>query len=314
VTAPGERSPAVDRHARRAATLRRRARRRKLAALLGGLLLAVTLDSQLGGASTAGRHAAITTASAAPARTTRSAHTPPGATAEPPTNRTPERAVPGVLAYTPLITRGGGRRREIALTFDDGPGPYTKQILRVLARHNAKATFFIIGRQERAFHAATTAAIKAGHAVGDHTESHAYLAGLVAAAQREQLQAPLQWLGRYGLPRPELFRPPYGSYDDTTLAELKTLGLLMVLWTVDTEDYRRPGVQNIITAAVAGAEPGAIILLHDGGGDRSETLAALPHIIGRLRDHHYHLVTIPQLLADDPPPDNPHQPHPSTER
>ncbi len=76
----------------------------------------------------------------------------------------------------------------------------------------------------------------------------------------------------------------------------------MVLWTVDTADYRRPGVKAIVDAALAGARPGAIILLHDAGGDRSQTVAALPKIIAALRARGYRLVTVPQLLVDNPAP------------
>jgi peptidoglycan/xylan/chitin deacetylase (PgdA/CDA1 family) len=104
-------------------------------------------------------------------------------------------------------------------------------------------------------------------------------------------------------------RPPYGSLDATTLDVLKAQRMLMVLWSVDTSDYARPGVSRIIYTAVSGAQPGAIILMHDGGGDRSETVAALPRIITRLRQRGFRLVTISQLLADDPPPKNQPPPH-----
>jgi peptidoglycan/xylan/chitin deacetylase (PgdA/CDA1 family) len=78
--------------------------------------------------------------------------------------------------------------------------------------------------------------------------------------------------------------------------------MLMVLWTVDTGDYRRPGTAAIVRAALAGARPGAIILLHDGGGNRAQTVAALPKIIAGLRSRGYRLVTVPRLLLDNPPP------------
>ncbi|HEY4997171.1 MAG TPA: hypothetical protein VII03_04185, partial [Solirubrobacteraceae bacterium] len=102
--------------------------------------------------------------------------------------------------------------------------------------------------------------------------------------------------------RPVLFRPPYGSFNATTLRELKKLHLLMILWSVDTDDYRQPGVSVIVERALAGAKPGEIILMHDAGGLREQTIAALPLIIRALRARGFHLVTVPQLLADDPPP------------
>ena len=105
-----------------------------------------------------------------------------------------------------------------------------------------------------------------------------------------------------GGPRERLFRPPYGSYDPTTLELLRKRGMLMVLWSVDTEDYLRPGADEIVATALAGAKPGAVILLHDAGGDRSQTIAALPKIIRGLRHRHLRPVTIPRLVRDDPPP------------
>jgi peptidoglycan/xylan/chitin deacetylase (PgdA/CDA1 family) len=98
-----------------------------------------------------------------------------------------------------------------------------------------------------------------------------------------------------------LWRPPYGSYNPTTLAIARHLHMLMVLWTVDTQDYLRPGVAVIVHRALAAARPGAIILLHDAGGNRSQTIAALPLIVRALRKRGYQLVTIPQLILDDPP-------------
>lgn len=211
-------------------------------------------------------------------------------------------AVQNVLAYTPFVARGGGKRRQVALTFDDGPGPYTPKILATLNRLNARATFFFIGSQERTFHNATIAQIRRGHAVGDHTENHARLPLLPAQAQHDELFVPIQWLARYGLPRPLVFRPPYGMFNQSTLEEAARLGLLMVMWSVDSRDYIRPGVQKIVDRVMNGVRPGAIVLLHDGGGDRSQTVKAIPKIIGRLRARHYHLVTVPELMRSDPPP------------
>ncbi len=104
-----------------------------------------------------------------------------------------------------------------------------------------------------------------------------------------------------GAPRPDLFRPPYGSFNATTMAQLQRLHMLMVLWSVDTDDYEQPGVAAIVHTALAGAHPGAIILMHDAGGTRTETVEALPIIIRELRARGLKPVTVPQLLADDPP-------------
>jgi peptidoglycan/xylan/chitin deacetylase (PgdA/CDA1 family) len=224
------------------------------------------------------------------------------------------RAVGQVLSHSPFLARGGDERREIALTFDDGPGPYTPKLLIALNRLHVKATFFVIGQQVARFHTALLAESSGGHAIGDHTERHLRMGALASADQYREMLLPAERLAAYGLPRPVLFRPPYGSYDDATFTELKRLGMLMVLWTVDSQDYRRPGVGQIVERVVSGAKPGAIMLLHDGGGDRSQTVAAIPRIVKRLRAKHYHLVTLPRLLADDPPPDAGRPPKLHTER
>jgi peptidoglycan-N-acetylglucosamine deacetylase len=211
-------------------------------------------------------------------------------------------AVNRVLTYTPYIAGGRPREREVALTFDDGPGPYTLKILAVLRRRHVPATFFEIGRLVDANPAITRRLVKAEEVIGDHTQNHPPLAILKPAAQRREVVDAEHAITRAGAPFPLLFRPPYGSFDRATLAMLRAQKLLMVLWAVDTSDYARPGVRRIVHNAVAAARPGAIILLHDGGGNRSETVAALPSIIRDLRRRRYRLVTVPDLVHDDPPP------------
>ena len=211
-------------------------------------------------------------------------------------------AVASVLAYTPFVREGSERAREVALTFDDGPGPYTPAVLSVLERYGVHATFFVIGRMLQYFGASTARELRDGDVIGDHTETHPALARLSPHDQYEQLFEQIARVELLGGPRPVLFRPPYGSFDATTMSELRRLHLLMVLWSVDTSDYAQPGVATIVQRALAGAHPGAIILMHDAGGTRTQTVAALPLIIKGLRARGLKPVTVPQLLADDPPP------------
>jgi peptidoglycan/xylan/chitin deacetylase (PgdA/CDA1 family) len=211
-------------------------------------------------------------------------------------------AVDAVLAYTPFVKEGGERGREIALTFDDGPGPYTPGVLDVLERYHVHATFFEIGKMLEYFSASTLRELRDGDVIGDHTETHPEMALLSAHEQHEELFEQIARIELLGGPRPLLFRPPYGSYDATTMRELRELHLLMVLWSVDTDDYLQPGVSTIVERALAGAHPGAIILMHDAGGTRTQTIAALPTIITTLRARGFQLVTVPRLLRDDPPP------------
>jgi peptidoglycan-N-acetylglucosamine deacetylase len=267
-------------------------RRRVALALVAALILLAVIVAVLGS-----QHGGPRTRASAVASATAAAGTPGAGSL-----RQAGDPVKSVLAYTPFVTAGGVNGRDVALTFDDGPGPYTPEILSVLERERVQATFFAIGKMERYFSVSTRRAVSDGDVVGDHTESHLPLATLSAQNQHEQLFEGIARVELAGGPRPELFRPPYGSFNATTLRELHGLGLLMVLWSVDTRDYQQPGIPAIVERALAGARPGAIVLMHDGGGNRAQTIAALPTIIRDLRARGYKLVTIPQLLRDDPPP------------
>jgi peptidoglycan-N-acetylglucosamine deacetylase len=211
-------------------------------------------------------------------------------------------AITRTLAYTPYVRIAGAQHREIALTFDDGPGPYTPQILAVLEREKVPGTFFEIGEEERYFHASTSKIVARGYPIGDHTETHPMMSKLSAHDQQEELLQETAQIGDFGAPFPRMFRPPYGVWNSTTLRLLKKYRMLMILWTVDTNDYEQPGVAAIVHSAVSGAQPGAIILMHDAGGTRTQTIEALPLIISALRAKGYKLVTVPRLLLDNPAP------------
>jgi peptidoglycan/xylan/chitin deacetylase (PgdA/CDA1 family) len=213
-------------------------------------------------------------------------------------------AINRTLAYTPYVRVAGAQHREIALTFDDGPGPYTTQVVSLLDQLNVPATFFEIGVSEQYFHQGTSDVVAHGYTIGDHTYSHAPMSQLSPRDQQSQLLQETKAIGKYGAPFPRLFRPPYGLWNNSTLALLHKYRMLMVLWTVDTSDYRLPGISSITDSVVSGAQPGAIILMHDAGGNRTETIAALPKIVEDLRAKGYRLVSVPKLLLDNPPPAN----------
>ncbi|MEA2158515.1 MAG: peptidoglycan-N-acetylglucosamine deacetylase, partial [Solirubrobacteraceae bacterium] len=211
-------------------------------------------------------------------------------------------AIDRTIATTPYVRVAGAQHKEIALTFDDGPGPYTPQVLSVLERKNSPATFFEVGVEERYFHAATSQIVADGYPIGDHTEAHAPMSKLSPADQQTQLVQQISAMGAFGAAFPRMFRPPYGLFNAATLKLLKKYRMLMVLWTIDTSDYRQPGVSTIVNSVLSAARPGAIVLMHDAGGVRTETVAALPRIISRLRARGYKLVTVPRLLLDNPAP------------
>ena len=214
-----------------------------------------------------------------------------------------------VLTYTPFVKAGLPRRRLIALTFDDGPSPYTPLILRQLIRLHVPATFFVVGQQLDYFSAGLREELRDGFVIGDHTENHPPLTALSSALQYAQIHADALRLHHFSGHWPRLFRPPYGLWNQRTLAILHRLGMLMVMWSDDPADWSRPGTKVIVERVLARAHPGEIVELHDGGGDRSQTAAALPKIVSALRRRGYEFVTVPELLAADPPPRHQHLSH-----
>ncbi|MGH2879470.1 MAG: polysaccharide deacetylase family protein [Solirubrobacteraceae bacterium] len=271
-------------------------RRRRAAAglaALGILVLLIAAIATKGGSgkthpSASRAHVAKLTPSAAALAAARSAEE--------------QRAIDNVLSYTPAVTSGGPTGNEVALTFDDGPGPYTPRLVAELNKLGVHATFFEVGNQEQYFSEGTVAEINSGDVIGDHTETHPMMAQLSPHDQYNELFEQMAQIEVTGGKRPRLFRPPYGSFSETTFKELHHLHLLMILWSVDTGDYSLPGTEAIVARALEGAKPGAIILMHDAGGDRSETIAALPAIVAGLHKRGLTPVTVPQLLRDDPPP------------
>jgi len=211
-------------------------------------------------------------------------------------------AIDRALALTPFVRRAGRQRPLVALTFDDGPGPFTDRLIDELQRLHVPATFFVVGYQLPEFAPQLQREVDLGLTVGDHTADHANLAHLSAADQRSQVVEDATEIRSYGAPYPRLFRPPYGSYNKTTHALLARQRMLSVLWSVDSEDYTLPGTDAIVRNVVDAVQPGSIVLMHDGGGDRAQTLAAVPRIVAELRREGYRFASVPRLLLENPPP------------
>lgn len=211
-------------------------------------------------------------------------------------------AIERARAGTPVVRLAGAQHRLMALTFDDGPGPYTDRVIDELQRLGVPATFFVVGYQLPAFAPQLQREVDLGLPIGDHTADHANLSHLSARDQRRQIVDDATEIHSYGAPYPTLFRPPYGAYNQLTQAILRRRKMLSVLWSIDSEDYTKPGVEAIVRNVVDNAQPGRIVLMHDGGGDRSETIAALAPIVAKLRKQGYRLVTVPRLLLQNPPP------------
>jgi peptidoglycan/xylan/chitin deacetylase (PgdA/CDA1 family) len=212
-----------------------------------------------------------------------------------------DRAITDVGRRLPFVVAAGGGKREVALTFDDGPGPYTDRVLDLLLREHVPATFFVVGQMLRYFRPQLDHELRGGFVIGDHTMNHPSLRGKPLSFQLAQIGGDAGLLASDGVVTPRLFRPPFGLFDHTTLDVLRRRHMLAVMWTVDSSDYTRPGVPAIVHNVLLKVKPGAIVMMHDAGGDRSQTVAALPEIVRRLRKRRYTLVTVPRLLLDDPP-------------
>ncbi|HYQ90685.1 MAG TPA: glycosyltransferase, partial [Candidatus Competibacteraceae bacterium] len=206
-----------------------------------------------------------------------------------------------------VITRHGGESRKIALTFDDGPDPeYTPQILDALKQAGAPATFFIIGVNGERYPELLRREADEGHEIGNHTFTHPDIAAVTPTQIQLELSATQRLLASVIKRHSLLFRPPYAvdsepeTPDEAQSVELAgQQGYLSVGMQIDPSDWRKPGIDEIVQHTVAAAErgDGNIVLLHDAGGDRSQTVQALPKLIEALRNHGFQLVTISELLG-----------------
>ncbi|MEU4361397.1 polysaccharide deacetylase family protein [Promicromonospora sp. NPDC023987] len=202
-------------------------------------------------------------------------------------------AAAGFTAYSTLGTTAavGNSDKVLYLTFDDGPGDETVEILDVLREHDAKAVFFALG-QELAQQTDTGRRIVAeGHALANHTWSHEDLTGLDADGRAHELADTAHLLERLGSASP-CVRPPYGSTDAEVTADLAARGMPQVRWNIDTEDWTRPGA-TAIAARLLQAESGDVVLMHDGGSDRTQTVAALRQALPKLAAAGYTFDVVP---------------------
>lgn len=193
--------------------------------------------------------------------------------------------------------------RQLALTYDDGPNdPHTQRLLEVLARHNVRATFFLIGRYVRQRPELAREVVNAGHVIGNHTFTHPLLSIKSAAAIRQELsdcRAALQdAIGEHS----NLFRPPFGGRRPAVLRIARELGLEPVMWNVTGYDWSAPTAEVIERKVSKQIRGGDVILLHDGGhkqmgAERSQTVLATDHLITRYKTEGYEFKTIPEMLA-----------------
>ena len=192
----------------------------------------------------------------------------------------------------------------VALTFDDGPDPlWTPKILEVLHREHVPATFFVIGERAQRYPDLVTAEVSAGDTVGNHTFSHPDLASQSTLRVKFEIVAGADVIEGITGRKPMLFRSPYGEGDAKSANKAppdqiaQNLGFHSVGWNDDPEDWSRPGVSNIVRRSVSQASERTVILLHDSGGSREQTVAALPKLIHQLRAKGYLFTTVDALDA-----------------
>jgi peptidoglycan/xylan/chitin deacetylase (PgdA/CDA1 family) len=176
----------------------------------------------------------------------------------------------------------------VALTIDDGPSPvYTPQVLQVLEEHGVHATFSMVGQNVAYYPQVAREVASAGHLIANHTWNHQDLTSLPAAAMRDEVTRAGDQIHTATGQWPTLFRAPYGAWSPALLKYCAEQGLTALDWSVDPQDWARPGVTAIVRNILRTTRSGSIILEHDGGGDRSETVAALKVVLPSLLEKGY---------------------------
>jgi peptidoglycan/xylan/chitin deacetylase (PgdA/CDA1 family) len=192
--------------------------------------------------------------------------------------------------------------RQLALTYDDGPNdPYTLRLMEVLARHEVRATFFMIGRYVQERPDIVREVAKAGHVIGNHTFTHPLLIFKGASEIRRQIETCRRALHDAVGEHSNLFRPPFGGRRPAVMRIARQLGLEPVMWNITGYDWNAPSVGHIEQKVSRRVEGGNVILLHDGGhlqmgSDRSRSVTATDRLLARYKAEGYEFVTIPQMM------------------
>lgn len=215
----------------------------------------------------------------------------PRPTAHPHPHSTPT-ATDGPAPPQPVYYVDDGPKT-IALTIDDGPSPiYTPQILQILEKYHVTASFSMVGENVTYYPGVARDVADAGHLIVNHTWDHANLATLTESQTRAEIGNATDAIHTAVGRTPTIFRAPYGAWSRTTLEYCASEHLMPLDWSVDPQDWARPGVSQIVSNIMKNTRTGSIILEHDGGGNRSETVAALKIAIPRLLDEGYHFKAV----------------------
>ncbi len=191
-------------------------------------------------------------------------------------------------------------KKLVALTFDDGPSNiFTPQVLAILEQHQVKATFFVVGKRAEKYPELIKQISQAGHELGNHTYTHP-LSPVKAATLAQELDKTDEIIFKIINKHTQYFRPPGGKCTRSTIEPALDKGYKVILWTAleDPRDWSDPGVAKIVSQVVDNIRNGSIIILRDCGGNRAQTVEALPQIIEGLKKKGYRFVTVHELLKD----------------
>lgn len=282
---------------RRAAAAGARARLTQLVLVVGAVATCAATGAMAVNRLKNDSQSGTTTSTAAAASAPPARIVVPAPRSGPLTQRQESAALAQLAATGRPVWCGGGRKDMVALTFDDGPGPYTHDVARRLRRNGMRATFFVLGRNLPRYGRLVPEQLAQG-IVGDHTMTHPHLAALGAGAQRTEIAGAQRAIARVTGRPVELFRPPYGQHSPGVDAIARANGLTQVLWSVDSTDSQGATAAEIKQRVISRLKPGAIILLHE---DRRQTVRALPAILHAVRRRNLRAVSLPLLLTADPP-------------
>ncbi|MGW6201093.1 polysaccharide deacetylase family protein [Kribbella sp. NPDC055110] len=212
------------------------------------------------------------------AATTQTTSTPSPTPTETPTLNAPP-STPRKPAPNPTAALASGNKRVLFFSFDDGPDPvWTPKVLLILKKYGAHATFFELGAMQTAHPGLREQVLAAGHTIGSHSITHPQLTAISAAKRHHEI---------FDGPDSTCFRPPYGASNPKVRADIHAAGMVQVLWDVDPRDWARPGTNAIVHNILTHAHNHNIILMHDGGGNRAQTVAALDKVLPLLKAQGY---------------------------
>lgn len=207
-------------------------------------------------------------------------------------------AIPQLSFFGPFICRGNSARRQVALTFDDGPDPRsTPELLELLREYEVEAAFFVIGKKVEANPKLANQILRGGHLLENHTYEHSYTTNFYSTGKlTAELTRTQQAIERHTGTTPRLFRPPVGLSNPNTFHAAAALRLKVIGWNIRSLDTRRTDPERIVRRIERGLKPGAIILLHDGNIPAERLVVTVKLLLAKLREHGYEIVRLDRML------------------